>query len=107
RQGFECAGEDAGLICHLGTPEADALHGHRHGAPPRSVMRPLSLSPTAPGRRLPEGPVPLSRLSLRGQRATCPLATGRGLLRRGGRNLLARAALCGQKVVRVMREGAP
>jgi hypothetical protein len=35
------------------------------------------------------------------------LAPGLGLLRRGGRKLLARAALCGQKVVRVMREGTP
>ena len=52
-------------------------------------------------------PVPLSRLGLRKLRATCHLATDLGLLRRGGRNLLARAALCGQKVVRVVREGAP
>src|SRR5262249_32159482 len=56
RQGFERAGEGAGLVCNLGTPEADALHGHRHGAPPGSLMRPLSASPVAPGRRCGPGP---------------------------------------------------
>jgi hypothetical protein len=86
--------------------EPGNLGGHPKGpCPPGDVVRAMLEAPEARGGL--EGLVPLSRLALRGLRATCDLAPGLGLLRRGGRKLLASAALCGQKGVRVMREGAP